>query len=434
MHSLQKQFHDYVEERDLLRNNEKILLAVSGGLDSMAMCHLFLHAPWTFSVAHCNFNLRGEESEGDEYFVRKWGEKNSIEVHTQSFDLGEGSIQQNARKARYKWFAELCDEFDYTRIVTAHHLNDSLETTLINLTRGTGIKGITGIPVQLGNIIRPLLFASKKQLRDYAEEEGIEWREDSTNARTDYDRNLIRHEVIPKLLELNPSLTDTFYHTSERLNLTNKVFQARVDEIRKDNLRVEEACIKLNLDWISGHTDLVILAEILSEYGFNYATAREIFEAAGKSGKQFPLESVTASMDRNALFIKKNEEQKHEELLVESEGTYEFRNRQIRLSMEPKGDDPIPKNPLEECFDAEKIQFPLTLRKWREGDRFRPLGMKGSKKISDYLIDKKVPLALKDDVLVLTTQHEIIWLVGHQISDDYKVTTSSKEILSVKLD
>lgn len=432
MHSLQKQFHDCIHSNDLVRKDEKILLAVSGGLDSIVMANLFLEEKIDVSIAHCNFHLRGEESDGDEVFVMKWADKHGINCFVKSFDLGDGSIQLEARNARYHWFGELITEHKLDKIATAHHLNDSFETVLINLSRGTGIKGVTGISAKSNSVIRPLLFASKEELHSYAIDVGLEWREDSSNSKTDYDRNLIRHNVIPELMKLHPSLLKTFVSTSERLNHTSQIVQRKLDEVAAQHLKENEDGYKIELDWISDPSDELILAEMLAAFGVNYVTAKEIFEARGKSGKSFPVGEWFITMDRATIFIDPDRSVSSGELIIEKEGTYNFGDSTIEVSRVGKNDIQFT-NENEAYFDITKLNFPLCIRGWKEGDRIQPLGMSGTKKVSDILIDEKVSVSRKRNVLVIESEGHIAWLVRHKVSDQFKITEKTIEALKISV-
>ena len=430
VHSLQKQFHDFIHSKHLLTNDEKILLAVSGGLDSMVMADLFLKGGFDFEIAHCNFGLRGEESDGDEAFVLTWAEKNSINCYVRSFDLGEGSIQLEARNARYQWFSELLLEHRLDKLATAHHLNDSLETVLINLVRGTGIKGVKGIPSKSGQVIRPLLFASRKDLHTYAIDIDLDWREDSSNEGTDYDRNLIRHEVVPKLENLNPSLLNTFLNTSERLNFANEVVLQKVNDVKNQFLREEGEGWILSLHWISSASDELILSEILSDYGVNYATAKEVFGARGKSGKSFCENEWLITMDRESIYIHRDEAVLSDELIIHETGRYHHGENEFFIEEKTKSEVSFSAEDVA-YFDAEEIQFPLKIRLWKEGDKFRPLGMNGEKKISDFLIDEKVPVPRKKTILILESKEMIAWVVGYRISDQFKISDKTKRVMKV---
>ncbi len=431
MHSLQKQFHDFVQAEELLHEDDHVLLAVSGGLDSMVMADIFLKAGWNFAVAHCNFNLRGEESDGDEEFVRSWAKEHGIALHAKRFDLGGGSVQLKARNARYEWFEKLSSEEGFNKIATAHHLNDSLETVLINLSRGTGVRGFSGIRSKNDKIVRPLLFASKDQLRDYANECSLKWREDSSNLKNDYDRNLLRLEVIPKLEELNPSLINTFRSTSERLHLASELVSSKVAEIKAKYLSVKGATSELKLEWVQTETDLLILSEILAGYGFSYFVSKQVFEALGRSGKQFFANDHVLTIDRDSLFIKQNEATDNDFLQIEGTGVFQFQQFLLTISLVDKDDVDFSENESTAFLDASLATFPMKLRRWEEGDRFTPLGMKGTKKVSDYLVDKKVPLALKNKVLVLQSEDQIVWLAAHQISEKFKIGEKTEKVLRI---
>lgn len=432
MQSLQKQFHDFILANHLVKNGEKVLLAVSGGLDSMVMANLFLIEGIPFAIAHCNFGLRGDESDGDEAFVLNWADENKVNCYVKAFEISESSIQLEARNVRYTWFKELTLAHGFHKIATAHHLNDSLETMLINLSRGTGIKGISGIPVSNLNVIRPLLFAEKERLYDYAMDEELEWREDSSNEKTDYDRNLLRHDVIPDLLKLNPSFFKTFGLTMERLTHTSDVLNKQVEEVRLKYLSGSNKSFQLDLSWMNEPTDELILAELLVPYGINYVTAKEIFLSKGNSGKQFPANNWIISMDRNVLFVNGNEEGKPTPTLlrVKSVGEHEFDiGRLVVERVLP--DDVDFSDPFVQFFDGQILEFPFTIRPWKEGDRFRPLGMNGVKKLSDYLIDEKIPISEKKKVRVLESKDDIAWLLGMRISDLFKISSETTDVIKI---
>lgn len=430
MHSLQKQFHDFIHTNHLVVKDEKILLAVSGGLDSMVMADLFLKGGYPIALAHCNFGLRGDESDGDEAFVLKWADKNNINCYVKSFDLGDGSIQLEARNARYHWFSELLVEHGLDKVSTAHHLNDSLETVLINLTRGTGIKGVSGISVKTDRLIRPLLFATKEALHTYAMDEGLDWREDSSNEGVDYDRNHIRHEVIPELEKLNPSLIKTFFNTSERLRLASEIVSQKVHAVKSQYLSEDQGGWKLQLHWISSATDELILAEILAEFGMNYVTAKEVFAARGKSGKSFQEGEWLITMDRESLYIDRNGTTTSGELIIEEPGLYYLDGNEYEVKEVSKKDIEY-RDERTVFLDAEKLVFPLKVRPLKEGDRFNPLGMSGEKKLSDFLIDEKVPLPKKKTVLVLESNNQIGWVIGYRLSDRFKISDMTKKVVKI---
>lgn len=429
MQSLQKQFHDFILTNDLVKKGEKVLLAVSGGLDSMVMAQLFLKGEIPFSIAHCNYGLRGEESDGDEAFVMNWADSHNINCHVKAIDIA-GSVQLEARNARYQWFSELASEHGYDKVATAHQLSDSLETILINLSRGTGIKGMAGISVMNGNIIRPLLFAGRQMLYDYAMQQDLEWREDSSNAKTDYDRNRIRHDVVPELMKLNPSLFKSFRLTTERLNYAAEIVESQVKLIETRFLSENDNGFQLDLSWLKHTSDELVLAELLSPFGVNYTTAKEIYHTRGKSGSSFPADGWLITMDRSTLFIDKDDAIKEMEIRIDSPGEYELGSEKIIVEHVGKEEVEFDTSHIA-YFDAGMLQFPLTVRSWKKGDRFQPLGMTGEKKVSDYLIDEKVPLALKKYVRILECDQRIAWLIDMRVSEVFKISDNTAHVIKI---
>ena len=432
MLELQKQFQNFIDKHSLIADGEKVLLAVSGGLDSMVMLELFHRSDYKILVAHCNFGLRGSESDGDEAFVMDWTQGRGIECLVKQVELIGNSTQLGAREQRYKWFAGIREQRGFQKVATAHHLNDSLETTLLNFSRGTGIKGLAGIPVINDHVIRPLLFATRGELHSFAMDVGLSWREDSSNEKTAYDRNKVRLEVIPKLKELNPALESTFKITNERMIILAQLVRKRAEEVLHKYFDGSDK--RLELSWIKEDSDLLILHEILSTYGFSYVTTKEVWKARTISGKTFEATNWKVTIDRNALFLVPNAKRSIAEVVIEKEGVYQVGDNELQIESVAEEDtlNLISKNQSSVVLEASRLTFPLTLRKWQQGDTFQPLGMKGTKKVSDFLIDSKVPLAKKEEVLVLESKGEIAWVVGHRISEKFKVDSRSNEMLRLK--
>ncbi|MDE0471560.1 MAG: tRNA lysidine(34) synthetase TilS, partial [Ekhidna sp.] len=342
-----------------------------------------------------------------------------------------GSIQLEARERRYAWFKELKDKNGYSKVATAHHLDDSLETTLFNLTRGTGIKGLKGIAPRSDDIIRPILFSTKKQLIEYAQKRRLKWREDQSNLSTDYNRNKIRLNVIPKLKEINPSLLNTYRDTQGRMQLLSEMVLRRVEEVKQAFFDRPSGELKLN--WIQGQSDVIVLLEFLAAYGFNYKTVKEIFEARNKPGKVFPEEDYTVMMDRNSLFIRRNKtEDQSREFIIKSEGTYRFAGRDFVVEGTNLSDKSLNQGNNVALLEKSQVSFPMKIRRWERGDVFIPFGMKGRKKISDFLIDEKVPTALKEEILVLEIGGQIAWLVGYRISEKFSVK-NKEDVLRIEV-
>ena len=287
-------FLSFIKQHQLIARGEKTLLALSGGVDSMVMADLFLRSGYPFAVAHVNFGLRGRDSDLDEAFVKKWCTDKRITFHAEKvpeglFSSGE-SIQMTARDFRYRYFRELMQQHRYQRLATAHHLDDSLETALFNFTKGTGLRGLKGIEPQNNEIIRPILFAEKQYILDYAKDQGIEWREDASNERNDYQRNKIRNQVIPVLQSINPGLTHTFLSISQRMGDAQDLVDHVTEGIVRDFTREDKGKVLINLEWMKNYLNpLIILYELLRPYGFSYAQVSQVRQtvASGSSGKLF---------------------------------------------------------------------------------------------------------------------------------------------------
>ncbi len=447
-------FLTYINEQKLFEPSEKVLLTVSGGKDSVAMLDLFCDANWgdsrlCFAVAHCNFQLRGKDSENDQLFVENLCRENNVVFHTKTFDTkayakkNKISIEMAARTLRYEWFESLRQELNFDYIATAHHLNDSIETVLLNLTKGTGISGLKGISAKKEHIIRPMLFASRQDIDTYVAEKNLSWREDSSNASNDYQRNLIRNQVVPLLKKINPNLDETFARNLERFQSLEADFRKNLSHFRTTVMREENGVFYLKIAnikyWQSAN---YYLEELLKEFGFNYFQSKEIFNSLdGLSGKVFHAENYTLLKDREELVISPPlSSEKTISLSISLEEinkhqTFEFLDKKLRftvLNIE-EFDINFERNNAIFFADFDKIMFPITLRTWQEGDWFIPLGMKGKKKISDFLIDKKTPLNLKKNIFLLTSQDAILWVVNHRTDDRFKFTNSTQKVLKVEI-
>jgi tRNA(Ile)-lysidine synthase len=331
--------------------------------------------------------------------------------------------------------------FDY--IATAHHLNDSIETVLLNLTKGTGISGLKGISAKKEHIIRPMLFASRKEIDDYVTEKNLSWREDSSNASNDYQRNLIRNQVVPLLKKINPNLDETFARNLERFQSLEADFRKNLSHFKATVMREENGVFYLKIAnikyWQSAN---YYLEELLKEFGFNYFQSKEIFNSLdGLSGKVFHSESFTLLKDREELVINSSSlTEKAISLSISLEEinkghTFDFLDKKLKftvLNIE-EIDSKFERNNAILFADFDKIKFPITLRKWHTGDWFIPLGMKGKKKISDFLIDKKVSLNLKKSIFLLTSQDATIWVIDHRADDRFKITDNAQKVLKVEL-
>ena len=430
-----EQFLNHISKYKLFKTADKILLAVSGGLDSMVMLHLCKEAGLNIGVAHCNFKLRGEESNQDEYFVKGFCNENEIpfyvtQFNTQEYSKQKGlSIQMAARELRYTWFKQIIDKNEFAYIATAHHANDSIETALLNFVHGGSLEGYEGIPVKNGRIIRPILFATKEQIISYAIANNISWREDSSNLTDDYQRNFIRHQLVPQLKNLNPSLEGTFL-TGQRkirdeLDFTNhqiEVWKAKHLLIKGNTVFIEKKEL--------GHSFL--LWKCIRELNFNFYQCEDVLRSIqGQPGKFFLSVSHQLVIDREHLIVSPISEQPVN-VLIEMDSKEVIRGRRL-LKIESIDVKKPSSDQAEVLLDANKIAFPLIWRGWRQGDFFYPLGMEQKKKLSDFLIDTKVPLNEKQDVTVLESDGKIVWVVGYRIDNRFKLTSETKSAISFKL-
>lgn len=423
-------FRKIAEKYHLWEDKDTLLVAVSGGLDSMVLLELCRQLYNPIAIVHCNFSLRGKASDADENLVVKTCEKHQLTLHRKTFDTiayaqEKGiSIEMAARDLRYDYFQELCEEYGYTKIVTAHHANDNAETLLLNLTKGTGIKGLTGIPRQRDSIVRPLLAFSRKELQGYAQMHNLPYHNDATNEDTIYQRNKIRHKVLPLLEEINPSAIQTLNADAERLQEVRGIYeeyiQSRIDFlVRNNELTIQELA--------NEKYPQSILFEWLSPYRFTATVSENILATLDDTEEKYFYSKnfrLLKSRGRLQLTTLKHEEQTVFE--VEKEGI----TNPIVLTMEDFNGT-MEKTANKAYFDLDKLQFPLQLRRWEEGDRFIPFGLKGSKKVSELFKDKKLSFVQKENVWILCSEEEIIWVVGLRSDDRYKITPNTQKAIKI---
>ncbi|MEM1121839.1 MAG: tRNA lysidine(34) synthetase TilS [Bacteroidota bacterium] len=433
-------FKDYIKETALFRPNDKILLAVSGGVDSMVMGHLFHTLGTNFGIAHCNFQLRGKASEEDALFVQAIAEKWEVPFYTISFETKvesakqQTSIELTARNLRYKWFAELLQEHDYQFVATAHHLNDSLETLLYNLAKGTGIRGLHGIPVKNGRVIRPLSFASRQDILTYADDYQIQYRTDVSNEDTTIMRNLIRHKVIPALKEINPSLEQTFSRTIKQMKETEQLYLWAINEQKKLLLVEEDGLLKIKVDALKkAVAKTSVLYEIIKLFGFSSDHADQILRAIDNVGAQFYSKSYHITVGRKAIVVQRKQNATVVWVKVHSlPDTVNLPNGELVVSILKEKPTQLNWGKSIALLDLDKVQLPLLIRTWQEGDRFQPLGMQEqSKKIKDFLRDEKVPVYEKDSVLVVESAGKIVWIIGHRMDERFKIAKNTERILKM---
>ncbi|HWY99115.1 MAG TPA: tRNA lysidine(34) synthetase TilS, partial [Bacteroidia bacterium] len=407
--------------------------------DSVVMANLFSKSGCGFAIAHCNFQLRGAESGGDEQFVKELASKYNVPFFVKHFDVPryaeahKVSVQMAARDLRYNWFKEVIAKNKYNYIAIAHHSDDAIETFFINLLRGTGIAGLHGISSVHQNIIRPMLGFSRDEIEQYATKQKLKWREDSSNASDKYERNKIRHHLIPELLKINPDAAKAIKHTIENLTETEVIYRKEIEEKLGEMLVVRNKRTNVSLSLLKklDHPHLY-LYEYVKQYGFNYIQAKEICNALeGQSGKFFLSATHRISKDRKSLIIEAIDI-KEQNLAFDIDSTDEaFENKDINIKFSVK-EKPLnykPFNPPSVAsFDYSKLKFPLRVRKWVKGDKFYPLGMKKPKKISDLLIDNKVSLSEKDKVYVMLSADEIAWVIGYRIDERFKIVPATKKL------
>ena len=429
-----------------IRFDEKtpFLLAVSGGVDSMVMARLFLEAGLNTAIAHCNFQLRGADSDGDAAFLKAFCQLHQLPFlvrtfNTKNYAIENGvSIQMAARELRYQWFGQLMDSGDYEWLCMAHHLDDNLETVLFNLSKGSGLAGIRGMPVKNNQILRPMINVSRQDILEYAREKEIRWREDVSNERDDYHRNFIRHQVVPLLATINPGWRDTLPHTLARLRGAEGLAHRQIQQVAEQFTPVKDGFI-INKSIFQAYNEeetALMLSVFLEEYGFNYFQARDIVtRMPGQPGKSFFSSTHEVLIDRDTLILGPVTESHEGEVSLSSD-TKEFllAGVKYRITTLPGDHWQLEMNDEVAQLDFNKLSFPLLLRPWKKGDVFTPLGMKGKKKLSDFMIDRKIPVKFKRQVYVALSNEDIVWVVGHQINDHFKVRKETKEVFIIRKD
>jgi tRNA(Ile)-lysidine synthase len=433
-------FISHIREKKILDTKKHYLLALSGGLDSMVLFQLLHLSGFSFSIAHCNFGLRGQESDGDEAFVRKMADRISAQAYvkkfeTKSYSKAKGiSKQMAARELRYQWFEEILEGGGLDGVLVAHHADDQIETVLLNLLRGTGIEGLYGMAETREHIIRPLLPFSRKELYSFAKEENLPWREDSSNIQSEYKRNFLRHKVIPEIEKFDPAALSLFQISMERIKDTGKAFFHLFDAWLETHIHSEGNFQYLKLDLLAiapGKKSL--LYYWIRAFGFNYSQATDIVLAldSQESGKSFHTKEYTINLDRDYLILGPQEHDTGMIYLDKTDVQLGIGKDQYDLFyLSPEAE--MDRSSSNAMLDLGNLNFPLQVRNWEVGDRFRPLGMKRFKKVSDFLIDLKVPMIVKRSVKVLCSGEDIVWVIGLRIDDRYKLSQFTQSILYIK--
>ena len=435
------QVQQYISYHKLLSKQSKIIVGLSGGPDSMVLIHVLLELGYECIAAHCNFNLRGEESNNDEEFVVKWCKESSVALEVVSFDTKayaaaeKISIEMAARDLRYDWFEKLRKRHNADTIAIAHHRDDSVETILINLIRGTGIKGLTGIPVKNRRIVRPLLSVSRNEIMEYLSTNNIPYVTDLTNEEDIYTRNTIRLKVLPILETINPSVRNSILTTSANLQEVEKIYNNYISlalsSVLKDN-RINIAQLKKT------YSPQSLLFEILSPLGFTPSVIEDISNNLDSiPGKVYLSNKFRLLKDRDYLIISEiiGGDISNEKYLINSDcSTIDILPFNMSANIvENNSDYKIEKKSTKLQVDLDKLSFPLTLRKWKKGDWFIPFGMTGKKKLSDFFTDKKFNLLEKETTWVITSGEDIVWIVNQRADNRFRITKETKSVFTIDI-
>jgi tRNA(Ile)-lysidine synthase len=424
----------YISEYQLLGDGAKVIVGVSGGADSVALLDILHSLKYECVVAHCNFHLRGKESDRDAFFVEELCEKYKLKYERIDFDtetyaeIHSISIEMAARELRYGWFEQLRIIHLADKIAVAHHRDDSVETILFNLIRGTGIRGLTGISPQNGYVVRPLLCLSRQDILDYLSDRKLSYVDDSTNNEDLYTRNKIRLNIIPLMETINPSAKEAVIRTSEHLAQAETIYKYYIEQVKSDIFKDDAIDIRKLVQYMEPEA---VLYEILAPYNFNSATVGQIFGSmAGRPGKIFYSETHKLVKDREYYILKKNNNLSPESFTVREEDA--FVPYPLKLNMEtikPDASFELEKDKNILYADKDKLKFPLTIRRWRQGDRFVPFGMQGKKKVSDYFTDRKYSLFDKEEAWLLCSDDDIVWIIGERSDDRFKVNGATTAVI-----
>ena len=434
-----EKFKQYLREQCQVQPSERILVAVSGGMDSVLLCHLLKEIGQPFGMAHCNFKLRGKNSDGDEVFVQNLASTLNVPFFVKQFETykiaikRKISIQVAARDLRYEWLENIRKNNDFHYLATAHHLNDSMETVLFNLTKGCGIRGLHGILPRNQQLIRPLLFLTKTAIKNKIDQLQIDFRVDDSNESDKYTRNYIRHQVVPNLQSINPNLEQTFAENINRFREVESLYFQAIEAIKKENCKAINNELYIDIQAISkNNAAKSILFEILKPYHFTSAVTTQILQSKDSfAGKLFYSKTHLAVLDRTHLIIGKIPNETNSTFEIsKNDSIVQINNNQLIVSYLNQFPSTFSKANNIAYFDVDTLQFPLKIRKWREGDIFQPFGMNGKhKKVSEFFRQQKLSKHSKDKVWILESADKIVWVVGYRSDERFKVTTATQNIV-----
>jgi len=434
----------------LFTTADKLLLAVSGGIDSVVLCALCEQAGYDYVIAHCNFQLRGEESDADEQFVRKLAAAYNRTLFVKQFNTAayaqsnKVSVQVAAREQRYQWFHQLLEPDRGadpsaslpTRLVTAHHLDDNIETLLLNFFKGTGIAGLRGMLPLQGRLARPLLFAQKQEIKDFASENMLQWVEDSSNASDKYSRNYFRNQLIPLVQQIYPEALANLGNNLQRFREIENLYVQSIERHKKKLFSYKDDSVYIPVLQLKKLNPLPsIVYEIIKDYGFTAAQTAQVIELLdSETGRYMSSGSHRIIKNRKWIIISNLQAQDSKLLMIEASGDYNFELGRLHIEEGQKPPASIPSGASTACLDTANIRYPLLLRKWKAGDYFYPLGMKKKKKLARFFIDSKLSKIEKEKVWVLENNKKVIWVLGYRIDDRFKITAATKSMLLLRLE
>lgn len=439
--SIQAGFKEFVSTSHLFNTGDRLLLAVSGGVDSMVMCDLFTEAGFNYGIAHCNFQLRGEESVRDETFVRRYAEDHQIPFYLKRFDTEafaakqKISIQEAARELRYEWFESIRAENDFTFIAAAHHMNDHIETLLINFFKGTGIHGLHGIRPKQGKVIRPLLFLAKEEILQYVEARDLAFVEDISNLSDKYTRNYIRHQIIPRIKEIFPGIEKQLEKNIGRFSEAEMLYDQAIEAQRSRLVTSKGGEFFIPVLKLKKSTPLsTICYELFKSWNFSFEQSQQVIAMMdSESGRSMTSSTHRVIKDRKWFIITPIKTETHSITLVQKgDSQVDVPGLSLRLTELAPERHSLPRDESTASIDADKLAYPLILRPWRQGDYFYPLGLNKKKKVSRFFIDLKVPLHEKEKVWVLESGSRVVWVVGMRIDHRFRIVPATRSILQIK--